>query len=174
MNKYYYTIGEVGNLLGVKPYVIRYWETEFNQLRPKKGQGRIRKFNEDQILLLRKIKDMLYVQRFTIEGARKKLKDDRTMQQQTELDLTYAGNRAPGKDAPMINRGDGSQSTRSDRSHKESNPTPAPPVGDLSTACPVSSAVTVTKPVTVDDLIDLRRILVSMIDKAKFIQGSNQ
>jgi len=89
MSKYYYSIGEVGNLLGVKPYVIRYWETEFNQLRPKKGHGRIRKFNEEQITLLRKIKDMLYVQRFTIEGARKKLKEDRSMQQQTELELTY-------------------------------------------------------------------------------------
>ncbi len=78
MTKYYYTIGEVSNLIDIKPYVIRYWETEFHQLRPRKSKGRIRKFDEEQILLLKKIKDMLYTQRFTIEGARQKLKAEKT------------------------------------------------------------------------------------------------
>lgn len=77
MKKYYYTIGEVSNLIDVKPHVIRYWESEFNALRPKKSGGRIRKYSEDHILLLKKIKDMLYNQRFTIEGARQKLKQER-------------------------------------------------------------------------------------------------
>ena len=77
MNKYYYTIGEVSNLLEIKPYVIRYWETEFPQLRPRKDKSRIRKYDESEILLLKKIKDMLYNQRFTIEGARQKLKADK-------------------------------------------------------------------------------------------------
>ena len=77
MKKHYYTIGEVGNLLDLKPYVIRYWETEFYQLRPRKDEGRIRKYSEENILLLKKIKEMLYVQKFTIEGARQKLKADR-------------------------------------------------------------------------------------------------
>jgi len=77
MNKYYYTIGEVSNLLEIKPYVIRYWETEFPQLRPRKDKSRIRKYDESEILLLKKIKDMLYNQRFTIEGARQKLKAEK-------------------------------------------------------------------------------------------------
>ena len=77
MKKHYYTIGEVGNLLELKPYVIRYWESEFTQLRPRKDEGRIRKYSEDNILLLKKIKDMLYTQKFTIEGARQKLKAER-------------------------------------------------------------------------------------------------
>ncbi len=77
MNKHYYTIGEVGNLLELKPYVIRYWESEFSQLRPRKDDGRIRKYSEDNILLLKKIKEMLYTQKYTIEGARQKLKAER-------------------------------------------------------------------------------------------------
>ena len=77
MNKYYYTIGEVSNLLEIKPYVIRYWETEFPQLHPRKDKSRIRKYDESEILLLKKIKDMLYNQRFTIEGARQKLKAEK-------------------------------------------------------------------------------------------------
>lgn len=85
--KYYYTIGEVSNLIGVKPYVIRYWETEFPQLNPRKDKGRIRKYNEDQISLLKKIKHILYEQRFTIEGARQKLKSERRSGEQIELVL---------------------------------------------------------------------------------------
>ncbi len=77
MTKYYYTIGEVSNLLGVKPHVIRYWESEFPVLRPKKSGGRIRKFSQEHVHLLQKIKDLLYNQRFTIEGARQKLKQER-------------------------------------------------------------------------------------------------
>lgn len=77
MKKYFYTIGEVSNLLGEKPYVIRYWESEFNFLRPRKEEGRIRKYSEDNIELLKKIQDMLHNQRFTIEGARQKLKAER-------------------------------------------------------------------------------------------------
>ncbi len=78
MKKYYYTIGEVSNLLGVKPYIIRYWETEFPGLNAIKSSGRIRKYNEQQVLLLRKIYDLLYNQRYTIEGARKAIKQERT------------------------------------------------------------------------------------------------
>ena len=78
MKKYYYTIGEVSNLLGVKPYIIRYWETEFPGLNAIKSSGRIRKYNEQQAILLRKIYDLLYNQRYTIEGARKVIKQERT------------------------------------------------------------------------------------------------
>ncbi len=78
MKKYFYTIGEVSKLLGEKPYVIRYWESEFSFLKPRKDEGRIRKYSEDNIQLLRQIQDMLHNQRFTIEGARQKLKAERS------------------------------------------------------------------------------------------------
>lgn len=77
MKKYFYTIGEVSNLLGEKPYVIRYWESEFQFLKPRKEEGRIRKYSEENIELLKKIQDMLHNQRFTIEGARQRLKAER-------------------------------------------------------------------------------------------------
>lgn len=87
MKKFYYTIGEVSNLLELKPYVIRFWETEFPQLKPRKDHGRNRQFTEEHIELLRKIKDMLYNQKFTIDGARQKLKQDRKAPEQLEIDL---------------------------------------------------------------------------------------
>ncbi len=99
MSKFYYTIGEVSNLLDVKPYVIRYWETEFHQLKPRKDNGRNRQFTEEHIELLKKIKHMLYEQKFTIEGARQKLKSDRKAPEQMEIDL-FAQPAQPVKPAP--------------------------------------------------------------------------
>jgi DNA-binding transcriptional MerR regulator len=87
MKKFYYTIGEVSNFLELKPYVIRYWETEFPQLRPRKDHGRNRQFTEEHIELLKKIKDMLYTQKFTIDGARQQLKQGRKAPEQMEIDL---------------------------------------------------------------------------------------
>jgi DNA-binding transcriptional MerR regulator len=87
MKKFYYTIGEVSNLLEIKPHVIRYWETEFAQLKPRKEHGRNRQFTEEHIDLLRRIKDMLYNQKFTIDGARQRLKQMKKNQEQIELDL---------------------------------------------------------------------------------------
>jgi len=87
MSKFYYTIGEVSNLLQVKPYVIRYWETEFPQLKPRKGSHRNRQFTQENIDLLLRIKDMLYNQKFTIDGARQKLKQLKKQPEQTELDF---------------------------------------------------------------------------------------
>ena len=84
MNKYYYTIGEVSKLLGEKAYVIRYWESEFKFLRPRKEDGRIRRYTQDNIDLLKQIQDMLHNQKFTIEGARQKLKAQRSLGRQEE------------------------------------------------------------------------------------------
>ncbi|HOA29893.1 MAG: MerR family transcriptional regulator [Candidatus Cloacimonetes bacterium] len=78
MTKYYYTIGEVSNLLEVKAHVLRYWESEIPALRPKKS-GHQRRYSLQQIETLKKIKDMLYNQRYTIEGARQKLKQDKSL-----------------------------------------------------------------------------------------------
>ncbi len=81
MTKHYYSIGEVSNLLDVKPHVLRYWEVEIPAIRPKKS-GHKRRYNLQQIETLKKIKDMLYNQRYTIEGARQKLRQDKEMRQE--------------------------------------------------------------------------------------------
>jgi len=88
MNKYYYTIGEVCNLLDLKAHVLRYWEKEFPQVHPKKKFGRNRRYNPDDIELLKKIKHMLYNQRYTIEGVKKKLKSIDKEKNQIEMDFT--------------------------------------------------------------------------------------
>ena len=87
MKKYYYTIGEVCNLLEVKAHVLRYWEKEFPQLKPRKAKDRNRRYNPEDIELLKKIKFMLYTQKFTIDGARKKLKELNKIKPQIELDF---------------------------------------------------------------------------------------
>ncbi len=88
MKKYYYTIGEVCNLLDLKAHVLRYWEKEFPQVHPKKKFGRNRRYNPDDIELLKKIKHMLYNQRYTIEGVKKKLKIIDKEKNQSEMDFT--------------------------------------------------------------------------------------
>ena len=74
-DKIYFKIGEVARLTGVKPYVLRYWETEFHAIQPVKSQSRQRLYRKRDVELLLKIKDLLYKQRFTIEGARKKIRE---------------------------------------------------------------------------------------------------
>jgi len=88
MKKYYYTIGEVCNLLDLKAHVLRYWEKEFPQVHPKKKFGRNRRYNPDDIELLKKIQHMLYNQRYTIEGVKKKLKSIDKEKNQIEMDFT--------------------------------------------------------------------------------------
>ncbi len=73
--KRYFTIGEVSELCGVKPYVLRYWEQEFTQLRPQKRRGNRRYYQHHEVLLVRRIRDLLYDQGFTISGARNQLSD---------------------------------------------------------------------------------------------------
>ena len=71
--KRYFTIGEVSELCGVKPHVLRYWEQEFTQLRPMKRRGNRRYYQHHEVLLIRRIRELLYEQGFTISGARNKL-----------------------------------------------------------------------------------------------------
>ena len=71
--KAYYTISEVSALSGIKPHVLRYWESEFSILKPKKNRGGRRAFTEADIWVVREIKKLLYEERFTIDGAKKKL-----------------------------------------------------------------------------------------------------
>jgi DNA-binding transcriptional MerR regulator len=74
-SKRYFTIGEVGDLCGVKPHVLRYWEQEFTQLRPMKRRGNRRYYQHHEVLMIRRIRDLLYDQGFTISGARNKLQE---------------------------------------------------------------------------------------------------
>lgn len=71
--KRYFTIGEVSDLCGVKPHVLRYWEQEFTQLKPVKRRGNRRYYQHHEVLLIRRIRELLYEQGFTINGARNRL-----------------------------------------------------------------------------------------------------
>ena len=71
--KRYFTIGEVSDLCGVKPHVLRYWEQEFTQLRPVKRGGNRRYYQHHEVLLIRRIRELLYQDGFTISGARNRL-----------------------------------------------------------------------------------------------------
>ena len=73
--KRYFTIGEVSELCGVKPHVLRYWEQEFNQLKPVKRRGNRRYYQHHEVLLVRRIRELLYNEGFTISGARNRLED---------------------------------------------------------------------------------------------------
>ncbi len=95
--KRYFTIGEVSELCGVKPYVLRYWEQEFSQLRPMKRRGNRRYYQHHEVLLIRRIRDLLYDQGFTISGARNRL---------AELSAAELA-RNPAEDSLPINVTDG-------------------------------------------------------------------
>jgi DNA-binding transcriptional MerR regulator len=77
--KRYFTIGEVSDLCAVKPHVLRYWEQEFTQLRPMKRRGNRRYYQHHEVLLIRKIRELLYEKGFTISGARNQLMDGRAL-----------------------------------------------------------------------------------------------
>ena len=82
--KRYFTIGEVSDLCGVKPHVLRYWEQEFTQLKPVKRRGNRRYYQHHEVLLIRKIRELLYEQGFTISGARNRLSEGREVPQDPE------------------------------------------------------------------------------------------
>lgn len=88
--KRYFTIGEVSELCGVKPHVLRYWEQEFTQLKPVKRRGNRRYYQHHEVLLIRRIRELLYEQGFTISGARNKL-DSRILDARGEDDLPLDG-----------------------------------------------------------------------------------
>ncbi len=87
--KIYFKIGEVSEIIGVEPYVLRYWETEFELLKPSKAPSKHRLYKKRDVELLLEIKRLLYTEGFTIEGARKKLKETRKEEKsQLKLPLT--------------------------------------------------------------------------------------
>ena len=98
--KRYFTIGEVGDLCDVKPHVLRYWEQEFTQLRPMKRRGNRRYYQHHEVLMIRRIRELLYDQGFTISGARNKLHE----LVQTGRDKTVSSGE-DGFDAPEMDEG---------------------------------------------------------------------
>lgn len=87
--KIYFKIGEVSEIIGVEPYVLRYWETEFEPLKPSKAPSKHRLYKKRDVELLLEIKRLLYTEGFTIEGARKKLKETKKEEKsQLKLPLT--------------------------------------------------------------------------------------
>ena len=89
--KLYRSISEVSDMVGVKPHVLRYWETQFSMLRPKKNRAGNRMYRPEEIKLLLQIKDLLYARRFTIAGARRRLLDDRKDTTQVEIGFEDSG-----------------------------------------------------------------------------------
>jgi DNA-binding transcriptional MerR regulator len=92
--KRYFTIGEVSELCGVKPHVLRYWEQEFTQLRPVKRRGNRRYYQHHEVLLIRRIRELLYEQGFTISGARNRLEE-------SERPARLDGSNGNGSDASL-------------------------------------------------------------------------
>ena len=89
IGRLYYSISEVSDMIGVKPHVLRYWETQFKMLRPKKGRGGARMYRKRDIEVLFEIKGLLYDQRFTIAGARRRILDERT-EARDQIELPFS------------------------------------------------------------------------------------
>src|SRR6187455_2194137 len=111
--KRYFTIGEVSELCGVKPYVLRYWEQEFTQLKPMKRRGNRRYYQHHEVLLIRRIRDLLYDQGFTISGARNQLIDAHAARGADAVALAFkqeadeAGDSQGFDDSDMVNDDEG-------------------------------------------------------------------
>jgi len=110
--KRYFTIGEVSELCGVKPHVLRYWEQEFTQLKPVKRRGNRRYYQHHEVLLIRRIRELLYEEGFTISGARNRLESvrldnrmDNGFQAEDRIEPPVAArNGAAGVDVSAIKR----------------------------------------------------------------------
>ncbi|RQT34186.1 MerR family transcriptional regulator [Burkholderia cepacia] len=103
--KRYFTIGEVSELCGVKPHVLRYWEQEFTQLRPVKRRGNRRYYQHHEVLLIRRIRELLYEQGFTINGARNRLDSpggERAAPAPVEPEAQAADAHTPGKPGATV------------------------------------------------------------------------
>jgi len=102
--KRYFTIGEVGDLCAVKPHVLRYWEQEFNQLKPQKRRGNRRYYQHHEVVLIRRIRDLLYNDGFTIHGAKNRLEElDSQWQIRSEIEALLSLLTVPVKQSPQSN-----------------------------------------------------------------------
>ena len=88
-SKLYRSISEASDLVGVKPHVLRYWETQFSMLRPRKNRAGNRMYRPEEVKLLLRIKELLYARKFTIAGARRRLLDERR-DEQPQVEIGFA------------------------------------------------------------------------------------
>jgi DNA-binding transcriptional MerR regulator len=139
--KRYFTIGEVSDLCGVKPYVLRYWEQEFTQLKPMKRRGNRRYYQHHEVLLIRRIRDLLYEQGFTISGARNRLTESGG--QGRALLHAAADDQAPAAPEPVDH-------VHADEAASEPVPIPQPEV----------STIALSLPQMRQELISIRGLLV--------------
>ncbi|HEX9395316.1 MAG TPA: MerR family transcriptional regulator [Burkholderiales bacterium] len=102
--KRYFTIGEVSELCGVKPHVLRYWEQEFTQLKPVKRRGNRRYYQHHEVLLIRRIRELLYEEGFTISGARNRLDNAANNEDKAEAPARERHAGTPGVDVSAIKR----------------------------------------------------------------------
>ena len=102
--KRYFTIGEVSELCGVKPHVLRYWEQEFTQLKPVKRRGNRRYYQHHEVLLIRRIRELLYEEGFTISGARNRLDNAFTNEDKADAAAQRSAGPAGGADLAAIKR----------------------------------------------------------------------
>ncbi len=105
--KRYFTIGEVSDLCAVKPHVLRYWEQEFAQLKPVKRRGNRRYYQHHEVLLIRQIRDLLYEQGFTINGARHRLESEMPVVSTRTIDPILVAAARPALATPPVRKGDG-------------------------------------------------------------------
>ena len=142
--KRYFTIGEVSELCGVKPYVLRYWEQEFTQLKPMKRRGNRRYYQHHEVLLVRRIRELLYEQGFTISGARNRLTESLSFRH-----TNHGPAEADGHDhAPA---GNGATTLREDES--------APEAASASAFDPIAPVVALTVPQVRQELLSIRGLL---------------
>ncbi len=159
--KRYFTIGEVSELCGVKPYVLRYWEQEFTQLRPMKRRGNRRYYQHHEVLLVRRIRDLLYDQGFTISGARNRLADSAALRQ---LVASVAEGAAALQDGPQLP--EAAEAQPAGEHAKSHAPTPAPT--HVQTPAPTQAEMPPqllaprVQPVAAPDLATLRLELLSI------------
>ena len=108
--KRYFTIGEVADLCGVKPHVLRYWEQEFTQLSPVKRRGNRRYYQHHEVLMVRRIRDLLYEQGFTINGARNRLQELVSAERSAKRLMATDDRESPSAITPDMARGSDSGS----------------------------------------------------------------
>jgi DNA-binding transcriptional MerR regulator len=101
IKKLYYSISEVSKITGLKQYVLRYWETEFSQLKPSKNRAGNRTYRKKDIDIVHKIKDLLYKKKFTIEGARKQM-ETVVIAKDTEISSDFTKN--PGINSEVLDK----------------------------------------------------------------------
>ena len=147
--KRYFTIGEVSELCGVKPYVLRYWEQEFTQLKPMKRRGNRRYYQHHEVLLIRRIRDLLYDQGFTISGARNQL-GDAALRNGHDARLDDIGDEAEG-----MGGGDVSAALTA------ATAASVPPLDQVSPLPPISFSFELGSPQLRAELLSIRALLAS-------------